>query len=142
MPHEPYECGSGFGNAPRRCCQSTWIKSGHTGLRRDQGKTNSRLSEGGQKEGGLHLGAGKRKGAPVRWSHRRSVRSGSRSWLHLHDEAWAPCGGQDSCAGGGTVFACHSTAARRKGAIRRPALRRDGGLGTRGLWCCVFLAGV
>src|SRR5216117_230272 len=76
-------------------------------------KTNSRLSEGGQKEGGLHLGAGKRKGAPVRWSHRRSVRSGSRSWPYLHDEAWPPCGGQDSCAGGGTVFACHSTAARR-----------------------------
>ena len=67
----------------------------------------------GQKEGGLHLGAGKRKGASVRWSHRRSVRSGSRGWPHLHDEARPPCGGQDSRARGGTVFACHSTAARR-----------------------------
>ena len=29
---------------------------------------------------------------PIRWSHRRSVRSGSRGWPHLHDEARPPCG--------------------------------------------------
>ena len=61
--------------------------------------------------------------------HGRAVRSGDRGRLHLHDEARPPGGGQDSCPGRRPVFAGHAAAAGRQGAIRRPALRRNGSLG-------------
>mgnify|MGYP002240116196 CR=1 FL=1 len=39
------------------------------------------------------------------------------------------------------VLPCHAAAARRQGAVRRPALRRNGSLGPRGLWRSLHPAG-
>ena len=56
-----------------------------------------------------------------------------RRRLHVHPEAAAPRGRQDPRALDGPVLARHPAAARRQGPVRRPALRRDGGVGARGL---------
>ena len=61
--------------------------------------------------------------------HRRAVRPGNRRRLHLHDEAGPLGRGQDSRPRRRAVFARHPAAAGRQGAIRRPALRRNGSLG-------------
>ena len=53
--------------------------------------------------------------------------------LHVHPEAAAPRGRQDPRAQHGPLLARHPAAAGRQGAVRRPALRRDGGVGARGL---------
>ena len=65
--------------------------------------------------------------------HRRAVRAAGDRRLHVHPEAAAPRGRQDPRAFDGPVLARHPAAARRQGAVRRPALRRDGGLGARGV---------
>ena len=85
--------------------------------------------------------AGTRQDASVRWAHRRHVRPGNRCRLHLHDEA-RPLGcGQDSCPRRRTVFARHPATAGRQGAIRRPALRRNGSVGDGSLWRGLHVAG-
>ena len=94
----------------------------HAGVRWHQGKGHSRLPEGSQ-------AAGARQDPAYRWPHGRAVRSGDRGRVHLHDEARPPGGGQDSCPRGRAVFAGHPATAGRQGAIRRPALRRNGSLG-------------
>ena len=53
--------------------------------------------------------------------------------LHLHAEAAPPGGRQDPRALDRPVQPRHPAAAGRQGAVRRPALRRDGGVGARGL---------
>ncbi len=53
--------------------------------------------------------------------------------LDLHDETVAPGRRQDSRAFDRAVFARDPAAARRQGAIRRPAVRRDGSVGARSL---------
>ena len=53
--------------------------------------------------------------------------------LHVHPEAAPPRGRQDPRTEHRPVLARHPAAAGRQGAVRRPALRRDGGLGARGL---------
>ena len=65
--------------------------------------------------------------------HRRAVRPQGDGGLHLHAEAAPPCGRQDPRALDRPVQPRHPAAAGRQGAVRRPALRRDGGLGARGL---------
>ena len=61
------------------------------------------------------------------------VRAGRDGRLHLHAEAVAPGRRQDPRALDRTVLAHHPAAAGRQGAVRRPAVRRDGSVGARGL---------
>ena len=69
------------------------------------------------------------------------VRSQSHGRLHLHAQA-APSGGrQDPRPFDRPVFAGHPAAARRQGAVRRPAFRRNGGVGARSLRRRLHLAG-
>ncbi len=69
----------------------------------------------------------------LRRSHRRALRPRGHGRLHLHVEAAPPGGGQDPRPQHRPVLADHPAAAGRQGAVRRPALRRDGGMGARGL---------
>ena len=61
------------------------------------------------------------------------VRAGRDGRLHLHAEAVAPGRRQDPRAVDRTVLADHAAAARRQGAVRRPAVRRNGSVGARSL---------
>ena len=65
--------------------------------------------------------------------HRRALRPAGHDRLHVHPEAAAPGGRQDPRALDRPVLARHPAAAGRQGAVRRPALRRDGGVGARGV---------
>ncbi len=70
-----------------------------------------------------------------------AVRTAGDGRLHLHAEALAPGGRQDSRALHRAVLADHAAAAGRQGAVRRPALRRNGSLGARSLRRRVHSAG-
>ena len=72
-------------------------------------------------------------GDAVRRAHRRFVRSQGDGRLHLHVEAAPPRRRQDPCALDRPLQPRHPAAAGRQGAVRRPAFRRNGGLGARGL---------
>ena len=92
-----------------------------------------------------HAGAGGtgylRSGGAGRWPHRRAVRAQGDRRLHLHAEA-APSGGrQDPRAVDRALLAGHPAAAGWQGAVRRAALRRDGGVGAGGVWRRVYTAG-
>ncbi len=80
-------------------------------------------------------------GAPVRRPHRRRLRASGDRRLHAHAEAAPPGRRQDARAFDRAVLARHPAAAGRQGAVRRPALRRDGGLGARGVRRVVRAAG-
>ena len=74
-----------------------------------------------------------RPGVADRRPHGRDVRAQGDGGLHLHAEA-APSGGrQDPRAFDRAVQPGDPAAAGRQGAVRRPALRRDGGVGAGGL---------
>ena len=77
--------------------------------------------------------AGRRQDRAARRPHRRAVRPADHRRLHLHAQAPPPGRGQDPRPLDRPVQPDHPAAARRQGAVRRPALRRDGGLGARGL---------
>ena len=62
-----------------------------------------------------------------------NLRTAGHGRLHLHAEAVALSGRQDSRAFHRTVLAHHPAAAGRQGAVRRSALRRNGSLGARSL---------
>ena len=69
----------------------------------------------------------------LRRPHGRAVRSQGDGRLQVHAEA-APSGGrQDPRPLDRPLQPRHPAAAGRQGAVRRPALRRDGGVGARGL---------
>ena len=76
-----------------------------------------------------------------RRAHRRGLRPQGDGRLHLHAEAAPPRRRQDPCPLDRPVLAGHPAAAGRQGAVRRPALRRDGGLGARSLWRGLYAAG-
>ncbi len=59
----------------------------------------------------------------------RGLRPQGDGGLHLHAEAAPPGGRQDPRALDRAVLARHPAAVGRQGAVRRPALRRDGGVG-------------
>ena len=69
----------------------------------------------------------------VQRPHRRAVRGAGDGRLHVHPEAAAPRRRQDPRPLDRPLLARHPAAAGRQGAVRRPALRRDGGVGARGL---------
>ncbi len=77
--------------------------------------------------------AARRQDAARRRHDGHAVRAGRDGGLHLHAEAVAPGRRQDPRALDRAVLAHHAAAARRQGAVRRPALRRNGSLGARGL---------
>ena len=85
--------------------------------------------------------AGGRQGRSLRRPHRREVRSAGDGRHHLHAEAGAPGRGQDPRPVDRTVLAGHAAAAGRQGAVRRPAIRRDGSLGAGSLRRRLHLAG-
>ena len=74
-----------------------------------------------------------RQGVAVRRPHRGAFRQQGDHRLHVHPEAAASRGRQDPRPQHGPVLARHAAAAGRQGAVRRPALRRDGGLGSGGV---------
>ena len=72
-------------------------------------------------------------GDALRWAHRRRLRSQGHRGLHLHAEAPPPRRRQDPCPIDRPLQPGHPAAAGRQGAVRRTAIRRNGGLGARGL---------
>ena len=78
---------------------------------------------------------------PLRRAVRRAVHPAGDGRLHLHAQA-APLGGrQDPRALDRALLAGHPAAPGRQGAVRRAALRRDGGVGARSLRCGLHPAG-
>ncbi len=94
-----------------------------------------------QRDAGDGRPAGFRAGAAVRRAHRRALRPSGDRGLHAHAEAAPPGGRQDACALDRTVLARHAAAPRWQGAVRRPALRRDGSVGAGSLRRGVHAAG-
>ena len=88
---------------------------------RDQELARSRRAAEGRQDAALRRHVGRR------------VRAGRHRRLHLHAEAVAPGRRQDPRAVDRAVLAHHAAAARRQGAVRRTAVRRNGGLGARSL---------
>ena len=97
-------------------------REGHRRRRRDGGRRVGRARQP------LHG-----QGAALRRQVRRAVRAGGHGRLHVHPEAAPPRGRQDPRALDRPVLARHPAAAGRQGAVRRPAVRRDGGVGARGV---------
>ena len=77
----------------------------------------------------------------ARRPHRRGVRPPGHRRLHARAEAAPPGRRQDARALHRPVQPRHAAAAGRQGAVRRPALRRNGSLGARGLRRRVHAAG-
>ncbi len=78
---------------------------------------------------------------PVRRTHRRHVRPQGDRGHHLHAQAAPSRGRQDPRAFDRPLQPRHPAAAGRQGPVRRPALRRNGGLGPAGLWRRLYAAG-
>ncbi len=72
-------------------------------------------------------------GAALQRPHRRALQGQGDDRLHVHPEAAAPGRRQDPRTVDRPLLAGHPAAAGRQGAVRRPALRRDGGVGTGGV---------
>ena len=73
------------------------------------------------------------KADPLRRPHRRQVRPAGHRRLHLHAQAPSPGRRQDPRPRHRPLLVDHPAAAGRQGPLRRPAVRRDGSLGTRSL---------
>ena len=80
-------------------------------------------------------------GAALQRSHRRALRGQGHDRPHVHPQAAAPGRRQDPRPLDRALLARHPAAARRQGSVRRPAVRRDGGLGPGGLWRRLHAAG-
>ena len=93
--------------------------------RRDRKRDQDLARAGGDAEG--------RQDEAVRRHDGDRLRERRHRRLHLHAEAVAPGRRQDPRALDRTVLAHHSAAARRQGAVRRTAVRGNGGLGARGV---------
>ena len=74
-----------------------------------------------------------RQGAAVQRQDGRALPGEGDRRLHVHPQAAPPGRRQDPRAVDRPVLARHPAAAGRQGAVRRAALRRDGGLGARGI---------
>ena len=96
------------------------------GLRRGDGERDQAPARGRRAADG-------RQDAALRRDVGRRVRAGSDGGLHLHAQAVAPGRRQDPRPLHRAVLPHHAAAAGRQGPVRRPAVRRDGGLGARGL---------
>ena len=74
-----------------------------------------------------------RQGAAVQRQDRRALPGEGDRRLHVHPQAAPPGRRQDPRALDRPVLARHPAAAGRQGAVRRAALRRDGGVGAGGV---------
>ena len=74
-----------------------------------------------------------RQGPAVRRALRRAVRGADHRRRRLHPEAAPPGRRQDPRPVHRPLLDDHAAAPGREGPVRRPAVRRDGGLGPRGL---------
>ncbi len=83
----------------------------------------------------------RRPGEPARRPHRRPLRQAGDRGFHAYAEAASPRRRQDACALDRSVQSGDPAAARRQGAVRRTAIRRDGGLGAGSLRRVVHAAG-
>ena len=81
----------------------------------------------------LLAGRPRRQGHPLQRPHRRGLRQPDLGGLRLHLEAGPHGRRQDPRPLDRPVLDDHGPAAGRQGPVRWPALRRDGGLGPRGL---------
>ena len=106
----------------------------HRGLRR-------RAGERDQGAAGFGRAAFLGQDGALRRHDRRAVRAAGDGGLHLHAQAVAPGGRQDSRAFHRAVLADHPAAAGRQGAVRRTALRRDGSVGAGSVWRRLHPAG-
>ena len=77
----------------------------------------------------------------ARRPHRRAVRTSGHGGLHVHAEVEPFGRRQDACAFHRAVQPGYPAAVGRQGAVRRPALRRDGSVGVGGVWRRVHPAG-
>ncbi len=98
----------------------------HARVRRRQGSRHRRHARPG---GPDPFGPGD----AVRRPHRRVVHPSRHRRLHLYAEAQPSGGRQDPRPFDRSLLAGHPAAAGRQGAVRRPALRRNGSLGARSL---------
>jgi DNA-directed RNA polymerase subunit beta len=118
----------------------------HPGVRRRDRARDPRNARSGlprrrppHQAAGLH--AQQDAGHFVRRPNRRGIRPPGHRRLHAHAEAASPGRRQDARAFHRPVLAGHAAASGRQSPVRRPAFRRDGGLGARGLWRGVHPAG-
>ena len=130
---QPNERRSDSGDAPGLGRRQARLPGHLPGLRRCQRRNHPSVLEGRRL-------ARERQGDPLRRPHRRSVRPAGHRRLHLHAQAPPPGGRQDPRPSHRPVLADHAAALGRQGAVRRPAVRRDGSLGTRGLRSGLHLA--
>ena len=107
-----------------RACARPLLRD--AGVRRRDGDRDQELARSRRPAEG-------RQDAALRRHDRRQVRAGRHRRLHLHAEAVAPGRRQDPRAVDRAVLAHHAAAARRQGAVRRTAVRRNGSLGARSL---------
>ena len=83
----------------------------------------------------------RRQDPAVQRPHRRAVRPAHHRRLHVHPEAGPPGRRQDPRPVHRPVQHDHAAAPGREGPVRRPALRRDGGVGPGGLRLRLLPAG-
>ena len=116
----------------------------HAGLRRrplgrGRGRRGAPDDQAGLRDAERRLGQRRRadphrrQGHALQRPHRRGLRQPDLGRLRLHPEAGPPGGRQDPRPLDRPVLHDHPAAAGREGAVRWPALRRDGGVGPRGL---------
>ena len=160
----PDERGSGAGDSPRLGGQRRLDRRRLPGLgpqpsvRRPSGRRRNRRRLSGVRRcprGGDHrssvidparprrtsAGGWRRQGEALRRTHRRTVQRSGLGRLHLHPEAAPPGRRQDPRSVDRALLDDHAAAAGWEGAVRRTAVRRDGGLGPRGLRRFIRAAG-
>ncbi len=122
-PHEPgadLRDGAGLGRS------EAGPQVRHTDLRRRHAGRDPRADRRGQR-------APFRTHLPARRRHRASVRPAGHRGRDLHDQARPHGGRQDARPFHRPLQPDHPAAVGRQGPVRRPALRRDGGVGPGGL---------
>jgi DNA-directed RNA polymerase subunit beta len=114
-------------------------KDGRTGPQRDQGRSHRHPGFRRRPHQRHRADAGRggpfplRPGSARRWPVGRTVQAGGHRRLYLHAEAAPPGGRQDPRPLHRPLQPGHPATAGRQGPVRRPALRRDGGLGAGSL---------
>ncbi len=132
---EPDEHRPDPGDPPRVGAPREGPEGGDRGLRRRHRARHPGRTPVGDAHGlrPVDVAPGERQDRSPRRADRRAVRPADHRRLHLHAQAPPPRRGQDPRAVDRPVQPDHPAAARWQGPVRWPALRRDGGLGARGL---------
>ena len=120
--------------SPRRCSTAPRVEDVDEALVRWQDEHAERGIDLGDRHEPAPAGQPRRRhDAALQRPHRRALRGPRHRRQHVHPQAAPPRRRQDPRALDRPLLARHPAAAGRQGAVRRPALRRDGGLGARGL---------